>query len=132
MCYTFSMDKNEKYQYWLDAAEYDLETAEAMYASSRWLYVAFMCQQAIEKLAKGLYILYLDDNVPRIHNIRQIVNRYSGMLREDVPNQHYSLFDKLASYYIEGRYPEYREKLSTLIARDEAETILIETKEAFS
>jgi HEPN domain-containing protein len=31
----------EKYDYWLDAANYDLETAEAMYKSGRWLYVAF-------------------------------------------------------------------------------------------
>jgi predicted nucleotidyltransferase len=35
-----------------------------------------MCQQAVEKLAKGLYILYLDDNIPRTHDIRKIVRRY--------------------------------------------------------
>lgn len=27
--------------YWLDIADYDLETAEAMYSTGRWLYVAF-------------------------------------------------------------------------------------------
>jgi HEPN domain-containing protein len=53
------MNSQEKYEYWLDIANYDLETASAMLAGSRWLYVVFMCQQAIEKLVKGLYILYI-------------------------------------------------------------------------
>jgi len=43
----------KKYKYWLDIAEYDLETARAMYISGRYLYVAFMCQQAVEKNSKG-------------------------------------------------------------------------------
>jgi len=33
------MTRDEKFQYWFDAAEYDMETAEAMYASGRWFYV---------------------------------------------------------------------------------------------
>ena len=35
--------------YWLDIVDYDFETAEAMYSTGRWLYVAFMCHQVIEK-----------------------------------------------------------------------------------
>ena len=36
------MDNNEKYLFWLDAAKYDLETAEAMLVSGRYVYVVFM------------------------------------------------------------------------------------------
>jgi HEPN domain-containing protein len=42
-----AMDSQEKFEHWLDAAEYDLQTAEAMLVAGRWLYVAFMCQQAV-------------------------------------------------------------------------------------
>lgn len=49
-----SMDKKEKVEYWLDIADYDLETAKSMLTSGRYLYVVFMCQQAIEKLLKAL------------------------------------------------------------------------------
>jgi HEPN domain-containing protein len=63
------MDNQEKFEYWLDIAQDDLELARDCFNSGRWSYVAVMCQQAIEKLTKGLYILYNDDNVPRIHNI---------------------------------------------------------------
>ena len=43
------MTKDEKVQYWLDIAKYDIDTAEAMHQTGRWLYVAFMCHQVIEK-----------------------------------------------------------------------------------
>jgi len=62
------MEALEKFEYWLDIAQYDLVTADAMLSGGRWLYVVFMCQQAVEKLVKGLYTLYTDDSVPRIHN----------------------------------------------------------------
>jgi len=52
------MTKEEKYDYWLELAQYDLDTAAAMFSSGRWFYVIFMCQQAIEKLCKGLYTIY--------------------------------------------------------------------------
>jgi HEPN domain-containing protein len=34
---------------WIALAEYDFETAKAMLDSGRYLYVAFTCQQVIEK-----------------------------------------------------------------------------------
>ena len=44
----------DKVAYWLDIADYDIDTAEAMYTTERWLYVAFMCHQAIEKTLKAI------------------------------------------------------------------------------
>ncbi|MDR2670629.1 MAG: HEPN domain-containing protein, partial [Oscillospiraceae bacterium] len=49
------MDGLEKFEYWLDIAKYDLTVAESMLRDGHWLYVVFMCQQAVEKLVKGLY-----------------------------------------------------------------------------
>jgi HEPN domain-containing protein len=69
------MNKDDLYSYWLDIAEYDLETAESMYTTRRYLYVAFMCQQALEKITKGLYTYYVDENVPRVHNISFILGK---------------------------------------------------------
>jgi len=37
------MTSEEKYEYWLDLANYDLKSANAMYSKGRWLYVVFMC-----------------------------------------------------------------------------------------
>jgi HEPN domain-containing protein len=71
------LNPNEKYAYWEDIAEYDLKTAEAMYQSGRYLYVVFMCQQAIEKLVKGLYVFKLNEEPPRTHNILTFSTKYT-------------------------------------------------------
>ncbi|MCC6444603.1 MAG: HEPN domain-containing protein [Armatimonadetes bacterium] len=39
---------------WLESARYDLETAEHMQKSGRYIYVVFMCHLAIEKTIKAL------------------------------------------------------------------------------
>ncbi len=46
------MNKEEKVKYWLDLVDYDLDTVETLYNGGRWLYVAFMCHQVIEKVLK--------------------------------------------------------------------------------
>ena len=47
------MTQEEKVRYWLNIADYDLDTAEAMHQTRRWLYVGFMCHQVIEKTLKA-------------------------------------------------------------------------------
>lgn len=46
----------EKAKYWIDLSEYDLETAEAMLVSKRYLYVGFMCHQTIEMALKHILL----------------------------------------------------------------------------
>ena len=66
------MNSIDKYEYWLEAAQYDLESARVMMNGGRYMYVAFMSQQAVEKLIKGIYTLYTDKEPPMIHNIWNI------------------------------------------------------------
>jgi HEPN domain-containing protein len=89
------MTKEEKYAYWLQLAQYDLDTAQAMFAGGIWFYVVFMCQQALEKLSKGLYNFYIDDNVPKIHNISFILAKVETSLSLTVKPEVYDLIDTL-------------------------------------
>ena len=41
----------ERIAYWVDIADYDYDTANALMDSRRYLYVGFMCHQVIEKNA---------------------------------------------------------------------------------
>jgi HEPN domain-containing protein len=126
------MNLQEKFDYWLDIARYDLETAEAMYASGRWLYVIFMCQQAIEKLCKGLYLLFIDDDIPRIHDINSILSKFDNKIPVVIDNNKRMLFAKLSAFYLNNRYPEYIGRLSMSLSKEEANNILNNTREAFS
>lgn len=126
------MTRYEKYEHWLDIAEYDLETANAMLIGGRWLYVVFMCQQSIEKLAKGLYVLYVDDDIPRTHNIRFVIGKYEKLLPEQIPDKYKDFFEDLTAFYINGRYTDYKKKLSERLNESEAKSYYEKAKEVFT
>lgn len=125
------MNKEEKYLYWLDAAEYDLLSAESMFETGRYTYVVFMCQQSLEKLIKGLYNFYIDDNIPRVHNVSFIFAKVADNINIEADDFKYELFDKLSSYYLQGRYPSFKEKVSQMVDKNEANKVLEQTKEVF-
>jgi HEPN domain-containing protein len=60
---------NEKIRYWIELAEYDLETAKVMLEGRRFLYVGFMCHQTIEKALKGYYVSAKNETPPYTHNL---------------------------------------------------------------
>ncbi len=132
------MNALEKYEYWLEAATYDLESARVMMGGERYMYVAFMCQQSIEKLTKGIYTLYTDKEAPRIHNIWNIFKhiRLDTPLEdinefEDNLQKYKNFFAELLSFYISERYPSFKEKVSSSINFDRAKNVLDNTEEVF-
>ncbi|MDU9050425.1 MAG: HEPN domain-containing protein [Candidatus Electrothrix sp. Rat3] len=46
----------DQVQYWVELSEYDIETAQAMLKSRRYLYVGFMAHQSVEKILKACYV----------------------------------------------------------------------------
>ena len=135
------MEQSEKYIYWEEAAKYDLETAKAMLVSGRYLYVVFMCQQAIEKLVKGLYVLYTGNEAKRTHNIWIIFDavfskeEYGSLVTDEFFEQRVAenklFFADLLYYYISERYPSYKQKVSEKVGEAKAKEVLTRTEEAF-
>jgi len=67
------MDK--KIAYWVDLAEYDIDTAIAMMKSKRYLYVGFMAHQAIEKILKTYFVKTNDAIAPFSHSLSYIAKK---------------------------------------------------------
>ena len=112
---------------WLEISEYDLKTAEAMLETGRYLYVAFMCQQAIEKLLKAIYTQKKAEVPPRTHNL--LLLRKAMMLT--ISEEDMEFLSELNKFYIETRYPEDRDKLAKTIHRKDASDILEKAKEVW-
>ena len=121
------MKKQQKVEYWCDIADYDLETAKAMFTSGRYLYVVFMSQQAIEKIIKALYIHMLDEEPPKSHNLAFIFSK----IGIGTSTERLEFFNKLSAHYINNRYPEYKQRLSALLDKDTAEEYLQKTEEIY-
>ena len=100
-----------------------------------------MCQQAVEKLVKGLYVLYTGEEADRTHNIARVYNKIfkenknvKGVNDEEFNNksqEYMEFFGELLYYYIAERYPSYKEKLSSTISKDNGKKVLDRTEEVF-
>lgn len=112
---------------WLEISRYDLKTAEAMLETGRYLYVAFMCQQAAEKLLKALYIQHKNEIPPRTHNLLYIVD----VLGLEIDQEKKACLAQLNQFYLESRYPGDRAELAKGMNQKEARDILKRTREAW-
>jgi HEPN domain-containing protein len=115
---------------WLDLARYDLETASAMLASGRYLYVAFTCQQAIEKLLKARFVKKNNCTPPYTHNLLKLCEEV-GLMTEFSDEQLGSI-EQLCSYYIQSRYTEELQHLSASLTKEKASSLYRETGELFA
>ena len=125
------LDNLEKYEYWIQAAEDDLVTAEVMLNNGRYSYVAFMCEQAIEKLAKGIYVYIFGKEAPYTHNINIVLKDIESIVNNEKYKDYEMLFSRLTSYYIVGRYDVYKQKVSKELDNDISKDLISKSKEAF-
>lgn len=84
---------NEKAAYWIDLAEYDVDTAKAMCDTKRYLYVGFMCHQTIEKALKAIIADQAENNPPKIHNLSKLAQK--GMMYDDLSDSQKDFLDTL-------------------------------------
>ncbi len=116
----------DKTKNWLERVDYDLQTADAMLNTGRYIYAVFMCQQAIEKAMKA-FINNTGDEVLPIHNLRRLAEN-SGLITELNEEQLIKL-DYLSQYYINARYKEDIAELSRGITKEFSADIIIFAKE---
>lgn len=116
-------------QNWFSLAEYDLVTAKAMLQTKRYLYVAFMCQQAIEKILKACYVRRLASTPPYTHNLLRLIKEltFKGEMGDEIMGA----IEELNSYYIESRYTEDIEELTRQFTEAKTTSILESTEEIF-
>ena len=117
----------DKTGYWLDIADYDLDTAEAMHQTGRWLYVAFMCHQVIEKTLKAYWCATRDDDPPYTHNHKRLADG-CGLYQQLTTDQR-EFIETITNYNIEARYPEDKEELARTLTPQACRQIIDETKQ---
>jgi HEPN domain-containing protein len=114
---------------WLALAEYDLSTAKAMLQTQRYLYVGFMCQQAVEKVLKACYVKHHNSTPPYTHNLLRLLAELPW--KADIDTSMIEVIEMLNSYYIESRYTEDVQELAKALTELKAGAILKSTQEVF-
>jgi HEPN domain-containing protein len=109
---------------WIESSNYDIKTAEHLFATKRYVYVLFMCHLATEKLLKAVFEVALKKSAPKTHNLIQLVNEV-GII---VPEDHLKTLSLLNDLSIVTRYPEDMKALVKAFKRDRVLEYLIMTK----
>ena len=115
---------SETEQVWLEQSQYDLETAKAMLASGRYLYVLFCCQQAVEKALKAVIVRRTNELPPRVHNLLRLAEA-AGI---PLDHERSRFLGELSAYYIQSRYPEEIKAVGSAITRGLADEVLHNTE----
>ena len=117
---------NDKVKYWIELSDYDLETAEAMLLSGRYLYVGFMCHQTIEKIFKAFYSSKFSETPPFSHNLSLLSNKtgLDDLLIDDLKE----FINILEPLNIEARYPTHKQLLLKSLTENRCKEILLNTK----
>ena len=113
--------------YWKELSEYDMETAEAMLKSKRYLYVGFMAHQAIEKIFKAYFVKIHDDTPPYSHSLSYVAKK--AEIYEHLSEKQKDFIDMLEPMNIECRYPVNKEELMKNLTEERCKEILDNTKE---
>ena len=110
---------------WKEQSQYDLETARAMLRSKRYLYVLFCCQQTLEKALKAVIVKRTNEFPPRVHNLLRLAKTANIKLE----SEREIFLGELSSYYIQTRYPEEIESISSSVTLEIAKESLHKTEE---
>ena len=117
---------SEQSEYWIGIAEYDIETAKAMFVSKRFLYVGFMCHQAIEKTIKAYYCTMKNETPPFTHNLKSLAERCSLLVL--FSDEQLDFIEEILPMNIEARYPTHKEMLFRLLTPQKCKEIIQQTE----
>jgi HEPN domain-containing protein len=117
----------DKTKYWIDLSEYDLDTAKAMLDTKRFLYVAFMRHQSIEKALKAYLSKISDSRIPHTHSLIHLVSITD--LNKVLSEQHIQFLGELEPMNIEARYPTYKDELLRTLDYQYCNDLLNNTRE---
>lgn len=116
-----------KTKYWIDLSDYDLETADAMLNSKRYLYVGFMCHQTIEKAFKAYFTKLNPETAPFTHSLSYLAKK--GEFYESLSESQKEFIDQIEPLNIEARYPSHKERLLRSLTDSKCIELIQKTKE---
>ncbi len=117
----------DKVAYWLGIANEDIEVAEDLFKTKRWLYVAFMCHQAIEKTLKAYWNATRTDEPPYVHNHRRLAD--GAGLYAQMSDDQKRFLGSISNMNIEARYPAYKTGIAITLNEQKCREIINETKQ---
>lgn len=112
---------------WIDHVHEDISAADCLFYGGHWLYVGFLCHQAIEKVLKAYYVATNDDDPPFTHSHTRLLNVCG--LTDELTDAQLRFVTLMEPMYIEARYPEQKAETARMLNKDTCQHIIETTKQ---
>jgi len=122
--YICGMGGPSKIDEWFLQSDYDFETAEAMYASARYIYAIFMCHLSLEKALKGLYLKRKNEHPVKSHDLVYFVQK----IELEMKPEDYQFLVSINRLSVPTRYPDDLKKLIKSFTKDQTKKYLNSAK----
>ncbi len=113
---------------WFLQADYDLDTADAMLKSDRYIYTIFMVHLSLEKAIKGIYAQTFQDNPPKTHHLLYLIEKIQSKVLFDIPEDIFAPIREIDKVNVPVRYPENLHELSKSYTKETSEEIILSAK----
>src|SRR3989344_4268722 len=87
-------------QNWFDQSKDDFDGAEYNFDGEKFYIAAFLCQQAVEKALKALFLYEKKGEVPQSHSLIYLATNTSA------PEKFFSFLKELTPKFVDTRYPD--------------------------
>lgn len=112
---------------WLEHVYEDISAAECLLQGRHFLYVAFLCHQALEKSLKAYYIAMNEDDPPYTHSHTRLLDVCN--LTDKLTDVQLRFVAHLEPMYIKARYPEQKARAAKTLSSDICHDMIEMTKE---
>ena len=120
------MTKEQYIEYWINTAENDWTTVEALFEFKRYLHCLFWAHLVLEKLAKAIWVKNHDENIPpKVHNVVWLLEE-SNVTLTDEDKTFLEVFNR---FQLSTRYPDYLRKIEKICTKKLTESQLQKVKE---
>jgi len=109
----------------IKSSEYDLNTAQFMFDTGRFIYVIFMCHLSLEKLLKAIVAEITQNIPPKSHNLIYWIK----LSNIGLPKEFIDFIAKINNASIVTRYPEDFSRVLDAYPENVARDYLSITKE---
>lgn len=106
-----AFDLNKTIQYWLDSAQYDLDTGKGLLPVKRFPYALFFAHLALEKALKAVVVKTTREHAPFTHSLTLLASKANI----EIPEAMRDRFAEYMEFHLEARYPD--DKIFTKNAR---------------
>ncbi len=121
------MPKEDIARKWLEQVYEDISTAEALYKTGHWLYIGFLCHQAVEKVVKAYWFACREDEPIYLHNHFRLLEGCG--LKSELNDEQRRFIEIMSPMYIAGRYPEYKNQVARMLNEKGSAYLIEQTKQ---